>query len=316
MLDHFNHLSHLIQEASTNGVLNESDILTGFSGKKLIGSLQRFANYLVNDQQCYLEVGVFQGLSLLSVALSIPDGFAYGIDNFAYFDKDRKNFSIVKERTAKLKLSNVGIINMDYEDALENLNDHLNGKKVGVYFIDGPHDYRSQLMCLSLIKPFLSPDAVILVDDCNYNQVRQANRDFLLTNPEFKLLYQTYTQAHPMNQDQHGKQEAAEGWWNGVNVIVKDPENILVPLFPPCMRDKTIFENEQLIQTSKYPLAFERNISLVTKIEEIKRKIKKKKIITDRLVGKYDRMNTYSEHLTRGEFNQSVMIKSRAAALA
>ncbi|MBK7410887.1 MAG: class I SAM-dependent methyltransferase [Saprospirales bacterium] len=92
------------------GLLFENDILTGFSGKKLVGTLQRLARQFVTPEQCYLEIGVFQYAT---------------------------------------------VINQDYEDALENLKTHIGEKKVGLFFIDGPHDYRSQLMCLLLIQPFL-----------------------------------------------------------------------------------------------------------------------------------------------------------------
>ena len=95
-----------------------------------------------------------------------------------FFDPEKKNLSIVEERLTKLQLDNAFIINNDYEDALENLRHTIGDKKIGVYFIDGPHDYRSQLMCLELALPYLHEQAVIIVDDSNYRNVRQANRDF------------------------------------------------------------------------------------------------------------------------------------------
>ncbi|WP_153798932.1 class I SAM-dependent methyltransferase [Foetidibacter luteolus] len=304
MLSHFVSLTNQINDACTYGVLNESEVLTGFSGKKLIGTLQRFSNYLVNEDNCYLEVGVFQGLTLLSVAMSIQRGEAYGIDNFAYFDKDSKNFSIVKDRIARLKLTNANIINMDYEDALEGLNDHIKGRKVSVYFVDGPHDYRSQLMCLELGKHYLADNAVVIIDDCNYNHVRQANRDFLVAHPEFKLLYQAYTNAHPGNMTPEEKKDAEEGWWDGVNILVKDPENLLTPIYPPCRRDKTLFENESTLHSLKYPYAYMNNLGLIQRIEGWKRKISSKKA-TNEIEGKFKRLNTYSSDLTKGELNPS-----------
>ena len=91
------------------------------------------------------------------------------------------------------------LIERDYEDALEALGNHIGDTKIGLYFVDGPHDYRSQLMCLLLATPFLSESAVIVVDDCNYPWVRLANRDFLISNPSFKLIFEAYTECHPGN---------------------------------------------------------------------------------------------------------------------
>ena len=242
-----------IQEADLNGLLpnTENDILTGFSGAKIIGFLQRASLSLTElKDACYLEVGVFQGLTLLSTALANSDIQCYGIDNFAYLDPQGKNFALVRERQKKLNLNNVYIINQDYEDALENLNTYINEQKIGLYFVDGPHDYRSQLMCLQLALPYLHEHSVIIVDDCNYQHVRQANRDFLLTNPEYKLVFEAYSKCHPKNMSESDYQNAINGWWNGINIIVRDQNNCLPVMFPPTQRDRQLYENEHIIHSS------------------------------------------------------------------
>lgn len=232
----------------------ESRLLSGFSGAKMIRCLQNFCDiFKGRNDLCYLEIGVFQGLTLLSVAGSTNEtGFpCYGIDNFNYFDPEKKNLNIVNNRKEKLGLNNAFIINEDYENVLENLDKYLAGRKIGIYFIDGPHDYRSQLMCLLLAKPFLAEDAVIIVDDSNYRHVRQANRDFLISHPEYKLLYESYTPCHPTNMDSTTKKEATQGWWDGVNILIRDKENILKPMYPPTERDRTLYENEHLIHSNR-----------------------------------------------------------------
>ena len=110
-----------IQGAESKGPLYKNELLTGFSGESLYGTLQRLARHLVDTDQCYLEVGVFQGMTLLSVAGSLESGLAYGIDNFAFFDPDQKNQGIVRERMEKLGIDNAVLIDQDYEDALEKL---------------------------------------------------------------------------------------------------------------------------------------------------------------------------------------------------
>ena len=74
-----------------------------------------------------------------------------------------------------------------------------------------------------------------------------ANRDFLLNNPEFKLIYQSYTKAHPNNLSKQDLKDAKEGWWNGVNIIYKDTENELDTYFPPTFRDRGLYENEHIL---------------------------------------------------------------------
>ena len=203
---------HAIKDSVDSlGIITDDKILTGFSGHRMVRLLQNVAKLRLDENTCYVEVGVFQGLTLLSVAKVLDKAEVYGIDNFAFFDKAGKNLSIVNERTQKLNLNNVNIVNEDYEDALENLKKHIGNKKVGVYFVDGPHDYRSQLMCLELMKPYLADNAIIVVDDSNYRHVRQANRDFLFNNKDYKLIFQSYTKCHPLKLHGKEKEEVQRG---------------------------------------------------------------------------------------------------------
>lgn len=241
-----------VQQASETGLMAHpksarvSEVLTGFSGEKLTGSLQRLTSLFSEDAHaCYLEVGVFQGLTLHSVAAANPKIQCFGIDNFAYLDPGKKNLSIFEERKQALENDNACLINLDYEDALESL--ELGGKKIGVYFVDGPHDYRSQLLCLELALPYLHDQAFIVIDDCNYNHVRQANRDFLVTHPEFKLLFQTYSRCHPMRMGINERQQAYKGWWNGVNILCRDRNNTLSHDYPPTERNRHQFELDHLV---------------------------------------------------------------------
>jgi predicted O-methyltransferase YrrM len=307
-----------IQESEMNGLLAENPVLNGFSGEKLIGLLQRLSNVCLSENECYLEVGVFQGLTLLSVAKAMKVGEAYGIDNFAFFDKKGENYSIVKNRIKSLDIDNAVIINMDYEDALEQLGNHIGEKKVGVYFVDGPHDYRSQLMCLELVKPFLARNAVIIVDDSNYRHVRQANRDFLTINPNFKLIYEAYTGCHPHNMTTKQESEARKGWWNGANVIIKDPDNQLEQMHPPTLRDRSLFENDHIIHGERASLYGPEVLRIASSLLSLNvlricvnlarffGKIRKTGFTRK---GMYRSMNTYSDDIKGSNYNKSVRKK-------
>lgn len=320
-IEQISQIAKLICEAEKLGLLKECQDLSGYSGLKLIGSLQRIAKFQeMSAAGHYLEIGVHQGLTLISVAASLKGMTAFGIDNFSQFDPDGVNQGIVKERASANNIKNIKLINLDYEDALENLGEHIGNYKVGTYFIDGPHDYRSQLMCLLLAKPFLSERSIIVVDDCNYRHVRQANRDFLLTNPEFKLLFESYTRCHPCNMSDEEEAEARLGWWNGVNIIVRDPENILETMLPNTYRDRTNFENEHLIHASKYAefapeiVSFVQNIfsfRLFNAAKSIVKLFRKKKNIEDGVRGRYFSANTYSGQLPQSHFNSKSLDTAR-----
>lgn len=292
-----------IKEAvESEGIITDDKVLTGFSGHRMVRLLQNVSKVRLDSSTCYVEVGVFQGLTLLSVAKAVENAQVYGIDNFAFFDRNGKNLSIVNERTKKLQLNNVNIINQDYEDALEKLSTHIGDKKVGVYFVDGPHDYRSQLICLELIKPFLADDAIIIIDDCNYRHVRQANRDFLFNNKEFKLLFQSYTKCHPLNLSTTDRMEAEKDFWNGVNVIVRDKENKLNEYYPPTLRNRKNFEQEHELHASKHPDTIVYFLPLVNLFGGLIKKLSKKSFAE---AGKFNSMNTYSDGLPKNDFNKS-----------
>jgi predicted O-methyltransferase YrrM len=307
-----------IKEADSTGLIlgTSHEILSGFSGKKLVGCLQRLASlFSENKDTCYLEIGVFQGLTLLSVANACPGLACYGIDNFAQFDPKGENLGIVKSRMEKLDLQNSNIINKDYEDALEALEETIGQTKVGVYFIDGPHDYRSQLMCLELALPYLHENVVILIDDSNYKHVRQANRDFLVTHPEYKLVFESYTECHPVNMTQVQENDARNGWWNGVNVIVKDRDNKLKPMYPPTERERTLYENENNIHATKIAELAPHAVNIMQSIYEINLPITLVRIFRFyKLLGRYHfsfknrfkTLNTYSSELPTSNYNHLV----------
>lgn len=300
-------------ESSKTSVIHTENSLTGYSGTKIIATLQALTRLFstLNDS-CYLEIGVFQGLTLLSVASACRSIPCYGVDNFAYFDPDNKNFNIVKQRMQQLSVKNAHILNQDYEDVLAELENHIGTQKVGVYFVDGPHDYRSQLMCLELALPQLHDRAVIVVDDCNYNHVRQANRDFLTVHPEFKLIFEAYTPCHPKNMSPQLEREAREGWWNGVNIIVRDTHNQLKRMYPPTNRSRELYENEHTTHASSVAEHLPRAIPLLQGIDNFSplkiaqgfahlySSLKKSKAHRKYL---FKNMNTYSESLPSSNLN-------------
>jgi len=303
-----------VLKAERKGLVDNSfgDVLTGFSGKKFIGALQGLVRACATEETCYLEVGVFQGLTLLATASANPGIQCFGIDNFAFFDPRSENLGLVEKRREALKANNAHIINMGFEDAFLDLFSHTGGKKVSVYLVDGPHDYRSQLMCILLAKKYLADGAVIVIDDSNYPHVRQANADFLRSNPEFKLLFEGYTHCHPKNMTDSQQTEARDGWWNGINILVHDPGNELESAYPPAPEDSVMFNQDHTIHSERLaPLAPE-IIALAGALGRPGRLVSQ----TRRLIaasrekrpaqGIYDHMNTFSDGLTKS--NHPLMI--------
>ena len=100
----------------------------------------------------------------------------------------------------------------------------LINKKIGVLFIDGPHDYRSQLISLIKYENLMSDNSIIIIDDCNYYHVRKATQDFLETHSDYSLVFQKYTNKHVANEKKD-KSYYLDGYWNGINVLYKSKKN-------------------------------------------------------------------------------------------
>ena len=242
-----------IQEAEVGGDLRPLSGLTGLSGKKLIGALQRCAEVISREEDSiYLEIGVYQGLTLTSVSAVSGDMTCYGVDNFSQFDVNGSNKKIVEDRIKKYSNDNAVLINEDFEFALLNIRKYIGKNNIGLYFIDGPHDYRSQYLCLEYAKKYLSRNSVIFIDDSNYEHVRRANYDWLRANEDYALLYDAYTPSHPDNMTQEELGSALAGWWNGINIIVRDSSNKLERIYPPVNKSLDIYYNEHFIMPAKY----------------------------------------------------------------
>lgn len=283
--------------------------LGGYSGHKIVAALSACLQSFHGDPDtCYLEVGVFQGLTLLSTAQKHPGVRCFGIDDFS-LDPQGQNRSIIASRAAELSVSNYQLLDADYEDALMALASHLGGRKLGVYFVDGPHDYRSQLMCLLLALPHLHERAVIVIDDANYRHVRQASADFLSTFKDWKLLCQAYTRCHPANMAAAEERAARRGWWNGVHVLVRDPNGELPKLVLPTVRSRELYLYDHVLWSSRIAERLAVAVDLARALYNADAPRSVRRIYRLLRAGlrppisraQYDECNTYSEDLTAFE---------------
>lgn len=221
------------------------DGVEGKSGDKLLGTLSGLVEKMPSWSS-YLEVGTYRGLSLVNVAKNNPDKSCFGIDNFSQFNSDGSNKAAVYDAMRLHAVSPI-LIDDDFENALLNFD-----KKVGVYFVDGPHDYRSQYLCLDFGRRNMITGGVIVIDDANYEHVRRANNDWLRANREWALVDERYTFKHPMNMTALEYEDAQRGWWNGLNILMHDPNYSFPRNLPPVSLDRDRYFNDHLIHSSKY----------------------------------------------------------------
>ncbi len=174
--------------------------------------LLNFAVGCMEPGEVYCEVGCFQGSTLTGALLNHPDRMAYAVDNFSEFDVTGENQARLMQNLSHFGLHDqVFFCNQDFEAFFADLRSIETSDRIGVYFYDGAHDYRSQLMGLLLAKPFLADRALIVVDDSNWAPVQQANWDFIAAHPQCRMLLDLPT---PINGD--------PTFWNGLQVLSWD----------------------------------------------------------------------------------------------
>jgi hypothetical protein len=167
----------------------------------------------LEGDEVYAEVGCFQGASLIGALLDHHGRVAYAVDNFALFDPDGSNRARLRANLAAFDLE--GRVRFHDQDFGEFLwRQRGRGPRIGVYYYDGAHDYRSQLLGLLLAVPLLAERALVVVDDANWACVKQATWDFLALRPECRPLWELATpgNCHPT-------------FWNGVYVLAWDADN-------------------------------------------------------------------------------------------
>ncbi|MFE1746470.1 tetratricopeptide repeat protein [Coleofasciculus sp. H7-2] len=174
--------------------------------------LLHFAVECMKPDEIYCEIGCYQGSTLIGALLDHPERMAYAVDNFSEFDQSGENLDILINNLSNFDIQDqVYFCNQDFEEFLLELREIKPDDKIGVYLYDGAHDYRSQLLGLLLIRPFLAEKALIIVDDSNWETVRQANWDFMAANPECQLLLELLT-----------PRDGYHTFWNGIQVLSWD----------------------------------------------------------------------------------------------
>lgn len=151
--------------------------------------------------EVYVEVGTWRGLTVVGAAAGNGDRELFVCDDFSKSGSTRQ--ALEANIDAYCEPGQVRIYVMDYRTFLRAA--PWSPRKVGVFFYDGPHNWRHQLRALELIRGSLADDALIVIDDTDDLPVRAANDLFRRHVPAFEPVLEIRSPAytHPY-------------WWNGI----------------------------------------------------------------------------------------------------
>src|SRR5262249_13416630 len=147
-----------------------------------IGAIINRAVSQMSVGHAFLNVGVWNGFTLLAGMAANPDKKCIGVDNFSLKNSPRSAFL---NRFERARGPSHEFHEADFREYLA----HQHDAPLGVYVFDGPHTYQDQLDGLALAEPYFAKGCVVLVDDTNWPDVRQANLDFIKKSPfEYRML--------------------------------------------------------------------------------------------------------------------------------
>jgi hypothetical protein len=180
-------------------------------------ALVNLAASLLEPGESYIEAGTFMGASLIAAARNNEGKDVVGIDDFSFSGVQVKDRTLPPGDRAQLE-ANLERFGAQGATVLEGdahalLRDGaLGDRRVGAYYYDASHSYKSQVAGLQLIEPYLAETALLIVDDSDWEDVGRATRDYLAGQPKARLLFE-------IGGDDRGQ----PWWWEGVMVLAWMP---------------------------------------------------------------------------------------------
>ncbi|MGB3205349.1 MAG: tetratricopeptide repeat protein [Crinalium sp.] len=157
-------------------------------------SIMQLLNYAVEcmaAEEVYCQIDGITAASIIGTVINHPQAIAYLVA------QSTEQLQLQQPQTLEQLTTAVSLYNLDeqvifiqqeFEEFFCDLRQVATETKIGVYVYAGAHDYRSQLLALQLVKPFLAQTALIIAFGSKYSTAQQAHWDFLATTPQAQLL--------------------------------------------------------------------------------------------------------------------------------
>jgi hypothetical protein len=184
-----------------------------------IGAAINYGVAQMATDQAFVNVGIWNGFTFLSGIVGNQGKTCIGVDNFSQFGGPRDAFL---GRFRALASPAHHFFDMDYRDYFA----HHHTGEIGFYIYDGGHSYEDQLLGLRMAEPYFAEGCIVLVDDTNWSEPRQATLDFVAESRfgyELLLDRTTSSNAHPT-------------WWNGLMVYRRVSQKGLAAQFDTAVK--------------------------------------------------------------------------------
>lgn len=175
--------------------------------------LLNFACQCLEGDECYLEVGTWRGGTLIGALLN-NTALGYAVDNDAAYmgrhnEDEHLSREVWQENVKRFGAGERAVYVEGSTPAIWGNAALTGGNPVGVYFFDGDKaTAEAAYDGLGGVVPFLSSRALIIIDDANTAQIRQASYIFRHRHPRSCLLLDLATPAN-----------CWPSFWNGLQIL-------------------------------------------------------------------------------------------------
>lgn len=143
--------------------------------------------------EVFCEVGYGATAPLIGALYNHPDCMAYSVHDLSQFlDREARLEHILGELSLFEVEEQVYFCEQQIADFLLELREIESDNQIGLYYCAGTGNYRSQLMALLLVRPFLAERALIVIAQTDSEIVQQACWDFIAANPECQILLEDF----------------------------------------------------------------------------------------------------------------------------
>ena len=177
-----------------------------------IGAVLNRAVAAMAPGHAFVNAGVWHGYTLLAAMAQNPGAICVGIDDFSEFGGPRDEFGARFEAARSPRHS---FHEMDYRDYMSDIHEG----PIGVYLYDGENSYEGEMEALQAGERFFADGCLLVADDTNRSQRRQAMLDFAAQSPhDYSLVLDVSTggNRHPT-------------FWNGTLVLQRNATGDAVP---------------------------------------------------------------------------------------
>jgi predicted O-methyltransferase YrrM len=178
-------------------------------------ALVNLAASLLEPGESYVEAGTYMGASLIAAMRGNEGGDFVAMDYFSFGPTEVKGRALPEASREALEASlerfgaqGATILEGDTLELLRG--GALEGRRVGVFYYDASHAYEDTVGALRAVEPYLAPQALLIVDDYDWDEVERATRDYVESQPDARMLLEI-----------GGERKGLPQWWEGVAVVAR-----------------------------------------------------------------------------------------------